>query len=72
MKRLVLHHATGRLAGLYQIMGIAPSAQDYPPSLAYGRRQQARHHQTRERYIEYREWAQAPTGQLNDFNPAQV
>lgn len=72
-KRLVLHHATGRLKGLYQILGVAPSAEDYPPSLAYSddgrKRQKANHWRTRTRYIEYREWAQATA---NDFNPAQV
>lgn len=79
-KRIVLFHATGPLAGLRQILGLIEGTRVYVannlrPSLQYGHvsaLKTAQHSKTRERYIEYREWAQAPTGQLNDFNPAQV
>lgn len=80
IKRIVLHHATGPLAGLRQILGTIEGTRvqvmnSLRPSIQYGPRnalKTANHAKTHERYVEYREWAQAPTGRLNDFNPAQV
>ncbi len=73
-KRLVLHHSTGRLAGLSQILGVSPSAGDYPVSLNYGVQsdpKEARHIATKPRMVAYREFTLAATGRLNEFNPAQ-
>lgn len=55
--RLVLHHATGRLAGLYQILGIAPSAQDYPVTLRYEEGLTATWAAAKNGYLLYREGA---------------
>lgn len=72
-RRIVLAHTTSPHAGLTQIMG---RVTEYPPAIhdvKVGERVVSFHHQkTKPRYVQYLEWAQAPTGQLNDFNPAQV
>lgn len=73
-KRLVLHHATGKLAGIHQIVGYLEGtaqqvADAIDPSFFYpaNRKHKAVHHKTAPRFVLYREWAQAH----NDFNPAQ-
>ncbi len=77
-KRIVFHHVTGRLAGILQILGTCsqlPAGSEYPPSLHLQRDNQpveGHHAGTKPRMILYREWAQEPTGSLNDFNPVQV
>lgn len=78
-KRVVLHNVTGPLAGIVQIIGYLEAAPGRleaacDPSFMYGpptAQKQAQHVKTKPRYIEYREWAQAAKGRLNDFNPAQ-
>jgi len=76
-RRVVLQHATGRLTGLSQILGVLESTHDklkeaVLPSIRYEAGKTANHCKSTDRAIYYREWAQAPRGQLNDFNPAQV
>lgn len=80
-KRIVLFHHTGPFAGLARISGsLEGTAQQVadaiPPTFHYKEGsdlvKHAHHWKTLPRAIWYREGAQAPTGQLNDFNPAQV
>jgi hypothetical protein len=80
-KRIVLFHVTGPFAGLARISGLLEGTPEQVagtilPSFGYKEGgtgpKQAQHWKTLPRAIWYREWAQAPTGQLNDFNPAQV
>jgi len=75
-KRVVLHHSSGPLKGLHQIIGLlegtqAAVAKDAPVSLTYGQGKQASHTKTVPRYIEYREYALKRAGRLNDFHPEQ-
>lgn len=76
-KRVVLHHSTGPLAGLRQIIGLlegthAQVAKEAPVSLSYGTMKTASHVKTVPRYIEYCEYTLKRAGRLNDFHPSQV
>mgnify|MGYP001383984152 CR=1 FL=1 len=76
-KRLILHHTTGLRAGVHEIVGVLSGSPDVacPLSLHYGPADApltAQHVRTAPRFVLYREWAQAPVGSFNDFNPAQV
>lgn len=77
-KRCVLHHSSGRLKGMSQILGAIERPWEdgtaFPPTLTYGPREapkQACHEAVKPRYVSYREFIPAARGRMNEFNPSQ-
>jgi hypothetical protein len=77
-KKVVVHIVTGRLAGMRKIVGhiILDKGDELPPRFDNiptheGPTGTVIHAGTFPRYVLYREWKQADTGKLNDFNPEQ-
>ena len=69
-KRLVMHHSTGLLTGLNQIVGRVSMLPEAPPA-EFPRPDGHKmiHWRTKPRYVAYREWAQQDTHE--DLDVAQ-